>query len=89
MSIPTSVSELNANLLILAMRKLGDTPERLYLTIFPETEALRGDAPPRQYTRGLHDGEARAALNDATNVGEVPVGCVSILGGILAQRRED
>ena len=83
------MSELDADLLPLAMRKLYDSPEWSDLAIFPQTGVFRRDAAFGEYSSGFNKSEAGAALNDAAQVGKVPVGEVAVLGRVLAERREE
>lgn len=83
----TSMSELDSDFLALTSREISDTLEGLDLAVFPEAQTLGRVAAPRQHARGLYNCEAGTALNDAAEVGEVPVVCVPVLGRILAERR--
>lgn len=87
--LAAGVCELDGNLLVLAVGKGGDALEGLDLAVLPETEVLGRDTTVGLHGGGLHDAQAGAALDDATQVCEVPVVGVAILGRVLAQRREE
>lgn len=70
------------------MRELGDCLERGDLRILPEPGVFGGDSALRHYGCGFDHGEARAALDDAAEVGEMPGGVVAVLGGVLAEGGE-
>jgi hypothetical protein len=83
------MSELNSNLLPLAVRKLNDSPEWRDLAVFPQTRVFGRDAAFGEDGSGLDKSNAGAALDDAAQVGEMPVGEVAVLGRVLAERREE
>jgi len=68
--------------------KVNDTLDGLNLAVLPETDVLRGDSSFRSHGGGLNGDKTRSALDDTAKVSNVPVGHVSVLSRILAQRRE-
>ena len=82
---PTSVRQLNADILTLAMSKLDNSLEWRDLRIFPEPGVFRGDSTFGCHSRSLYHGEAWPAHRHSTEMGKMPIRVVAILGGILAQ----
>lgn len=87
-SLASSMPKLYHDLLSLAVRKLNDFAEVLHLTVLPQSNILRSDSSLRRDTCGLDTGESSTALNDAAHVRDVPHGIVTVLGGVLTERRE-
>ena len=83
------MSELDPNLLPLAMCKLYDSPEWSDLAVFPQTGVFGRDAAFGEYGSCFDKSESRAALENAAQVREVPVGEVAVVGRVLAERREE
>jgi hypothetical protein len=83
------MSELDSDLLPLAMCKLYNSPEWSDLAIFPQTGVFGRDAAFGEYGSGFDESEAGASLDNAAKMCEVPVGEVAVVGRVLAERREE
>ena len=79
------MGELDNDLLALAVGELDSLPERLNLAVLPQTRILRRDTALWQDGSSLNTRDTRAALNNATKMGQVPWCVVSILSRILTQ----
>lgn len=86
------MGELNSNLLTLGMREFNDVLESEFvgdLAVEPDSRVFGCDASFGDDGCGFDYGEAGTARDDATEMGHVP-GCeVAILGGVLAEGREE
>ena len=77
--------ELDANPLVLRVRKVDDVLERRDLRVGPEAGILLGDATLRCDCYGLDDGEAGFAGEDPAEVGLVPKCEMPVLCRILTE----
>ncbi len=66
------MSQLNSNMLVLAMSELHNLPQRLNLAVFPKSAVLRRDSAFRSHGCRFYNRQSGTALDDATQVGEVP-----------------
>jgi len=79
------MSKLDANLLSLRVGELDSLAERFDLRVFPEAAVFGSDTTFRDDSGRLNEGEAGAALDDATEVGMMPCSVVTIFGRVLAK----
>lgn len=86
--LASSVGKLDGDLLVLGVGELNELCEGLNLGVFPETTVLGGDTALREDSSGLNDNETGSAGQDTTEMGHVPGSDLSVLGGVLAKRRE-
>src|SRR2546421_12013123 len=82
------MSELDPNLLPLAMRKLYDSPEWSDLAVFPQTGVFGRDAAFGEYGGCFDKSETGATRDNAAPVREAAVGEVGVVSRVLAERRE-
>lgn len=87
--LAAGVANLDANLGILAVRKVDDAPERRNLRVLPEAAVLGADAAARLNGRRLDKDEARAVQRQLAQVHQVVVGQVAVVGAVLAHGRYD
>jgi hypothetical protein len=81
------VSQLDTDLLALAVGELNDLLEGGDLRVLPETNTAGSNTTLGDNTGSLNDDHSRAPLSNATVVGDMP-GChVAILSTVLAHGR--
>lgn len=82
------VCELDGDFLVLGVCEFDEFAERLDLRVLPDTAIFGRDAAFGLDGSRFDKGKTRSALDNAANVGEMPVGLVTVDGGVLAKRGE-
>jgi len=80
------MGELNSGDGALAPKESGNSRKWWNVFVFPDSQVGGRDAAPRFYCGRLGNDQLRAAHSAATQVHKMPVGCESILTGVLAHR---
>lgn len=84
--------QLDSDLLSLGVCEFGDflkSPLAFNVLIAPDAAVFRGDPSFWNDCRSFNYGESRTTSENATKMGELPSREMTILGRILAKRREE
>jgi hypothetical protein len=82
------VRELNADPLILAVRKFDDASQWINLRVFPEPGVFGRDPVFRGYGCRFDHGKAGPSQNDSAQMGKMPGSVVAVFGRVSAKRGE-